>query len=180
MTHFVQIVLWSLMGAAIYSAAAVFALKSDSTTLDRLEKLTRNPVIGLLFGWFALLCCVPHAEAVSPGFLLKFLYPLAIIVPIIGYFKVDYPASRAISGTLILCAYNLIHLSFDDALAATPLYAACGWVSGAFAIWCSGLPWTWRDIARACAANRKKRIAFAAVFSVFALIYLSRLGVALL
>jgi hypothetical protein len=168
------------MGSAIYAAAGVFALKADSRTLPVLEKLTRNPVIGLFFGWFALLCCVPHAAAVSPGFLLKFLYPLAFIVPIIGYFKVDYPASRAVSGTLILCAYNLIHLAFDDALAATPLYAAAGWLSGAFAIWCSGLPWTWRDIARACAKSRRKRIGFAVVFFIFSLIYLSRPGVALL
>jgi hypothetical protein len=168
------------MGSAIYAAAGVFALKADSRTLPGLEKLTRNPVIGLLFGWFVLFCCVPHAAAVSPGFLLKFLYPLAFIVPIIGYFKVDYPASRAVSGTLILCAYNLIHLAFDDALAATPLYAAAGWLSGAFAIWCSGLPWTWRDIARACAKSRRKRTGFAVVFFIFSLIYLSRPGAALL
>ena len=180
MTEFMQIILWSLMGAAIYAAVGFLVLKSGSDRLEKLEKLTRNPVIGLLFGWSALLFCVPHAAAVSPDFLQKFLYPLAIIVPIIGCFKVDYPASRAVSGTLILCAYNLIHLAFDNNLAATPLYAVAGWLSGAFAIWCSGLPWTWRDIFRICASSRRKRAIFAVIFFILSIIYISRTGVAFL
>ena len=180
MSHLLQIILWSLTGAAIYALAGCLVLSADAERLPKLEKLTRNPLAGLLVGWFALLVCVPHAAAVSPGFLLKFLYPLAIIVPVIGYFKVDYPASRAVSGTLILCAYNLIHLAFDDALGSTALYAVAGWISGGFAIWCSGLPWTWRDIFRACAASRRKRIGFAAAFFVLAAVYLSRTGAALL
>ncbi len=175
-----QIILWSLAGAIIYATAGFLVLSANAVRLPELEKLTRNKLTGLLLGWFALLVCVPHAAAVSPGFLLKFLYPLAIIVPVIGYFKVDYPASRAVSGTLILCAYNLIHLAFDDALYATALYAAAGWISGAFAIWCSGLPWTWRDIFRACAASRRKRTGFAIAFFILAAIYISRIGAALL
>ena len=175
-----QIILWSIAGAAIYAIAGFLVLSANAERLPKLEKLTRNPLTGLLLGWFALLFCVPHAAAVSPGFLLKFLYPLAVIVPIIGYFKVDYPASRAVSGTLILCAYNLIHLAFDDALAATALYAVTGWISGAFAVWCSGLPWTWRDIFRASSADKRKRIGFAVIFFAFSLIYLSRIGAALL
>ena len=180
MTQMLSIILWSAAGLVICLASGLIALKASPENIKQLEKLTRNKYIGLFLGWFALIACVPHAAAVSPAFLLKFLYPLALAVPVLGFFYIDYAASRAVSGTLILCSYNLVHLSFDINAPCAWLFAVCGWLTGAFAIWCSGLPWTWRDIFRACAASRRKRIGFAAAFFVLAAVYLSRTGAALL
>ena len=167
----IHTVLWSLTGASLYTAAAVCVLKCNDADKTRFEKLTRNRLTGLLLGWFALLMCVPHAAAVAPAFMLKLLYPLAIAVPVLGYRYVDYPAARAVSGVLILCAYNLVHLSFDAKLSAAPFFAVCGWITGAFAIWCSGLPWTWRDIFRKCCDSRKFRFIWAVLFIFSALVF---------
>lgn len=180
MTDTVSIIIWSFLGSLICAAAGFAAFKSAPENIAKLEKLTRNRYIGLVFGWFALFVCVPHAGAVAPGFLLPFLYPLAVITPILGFFFVDYPASRAVSGTLILCAYYLIHLAFDHKVTATALFAVCGWSIGAFAVWCSGMPWVWRDIFRRCSKNKRFRLATAIIFWLSAAVFASFAGAALI
>lgn len=180
MTQTLSILLWSITGFIICLAAGIAAFKSAPENIKQLEKLTRNKYIGLFLGWFALIVCVPHAAAVAPAFLLKFLYPLALAVPVLGFFCVDYACSRAVSGTLILCAYNLVHLSFDINAPGSPLFAVSGWLLGAFAIWCSGLPWTWRDIFRKCANNSFFRKCTAAVLWLFSAVFAVFAGVTLL
>lgn len=180
MTQMLSIILWSAAGLVICLASGLIALKASPENIKQLEKLTRNKYIGLFLGWFALIACVPHAAAVSPAFLLKFLYPLALAVPVLGFFYIDYAASRAVSGTLILCSYNLVHLSFDINAPCAWLFAVCGWLTGAFAIWCSGLPWTWRDIFRKCAENKVFRNSFAGLFLFFAAVFAALIGAALL
>lgn len=178
MAQTATIFLWSIIGAAICGAAGLAAVKSSPETIERIEKIPRNRYIGLIVGWFALLMCVPHAQAVAPDFMLKMLYPLAVIVPIAGFFTVDHAASRAVSGTLILCSYNMIHLAFELDIAGTWFFSVCGWLSGAAGIWCSGLPWTWRDIFRKCAANNNFRKISAGILFFFAAVYLVFCGVA--
>lgn len=180
MTQILSIIIWSIAGFILWLAAGLLAFKASPENIKQLEKLTRNRYIGLFLGWFALLACVPHAAAVSPAFLLKLLYPLALAVPVLGFFCIDYAASRAVSGTLILCAYNLVHLSFDINAPCSWLFAICGWLTGAFAIWCSGLPWTWRDIFRKCAENRLFRCCAAAIFALFSAIFIAFAGASLL
>lgn len=172
-----SIILWSLTGAAICLAAGTTAVKTTPENIKKVERLTRNRWIGLFLGWFALLVCVPHAAAVSPAFLIKFLYPIALAVPVIGFFCIDYPASRAVSGTLILCAYNLVHLAFDIKSPGMSFFAVCGWLAGAWGIWCSGLPWTWRDIFRKCAENPLFRCCTAGACFFFAAVFLIFCGV---
>lgn len=165
------------MGALLCTAAGIAVLKTSPENIKKSEQLARNRYIGLIFGWFALLACVPHAAAVAPAFMFKFLYPLALAVPVLGFFFVDYAASRAVSGTLILCAYNLIHLAFDINAPGMSLFAICGWLLGAFAIWCSGLPWTWRDIFRKSAKNPLFRRCTAGALFIFAAIFVIFCGV---
>ena len=177
MTPLFSILLWSITGAAICFAAGLTALKAAPENIKKIEQLTRNRYIGLFLGWFALIICVPHAAAVSPAFLLKFLYPLAIAVPVLGFFFIDYPASRAISGTLILSAYNLVHLAFDINAFGMSFFAVCGWIAGFWGIWCSGLPWAWRDMFRKCASNAVFRKIAAGIFFFFALAFITFGGV---
>ena len=180
MSQTFSIILWSITGAAICCASGFAAITAAPENIKKLEQLTRNRYIGLILGWFALIMCVPHAEAVSPAFLLKLLYPLALAVPVIGFFCVDYPASRAVSGTLILCAYNLVHLAFDINVSGMSFFAVCGWISGAYGGWCSGLPWTWRDIFRKCAANAIFRKCTAFVFFFLSAVFIIFCGAACL
>ena len=169
--------LWSSIGTLLYAVSGVCVLKCRTDRVKFFEKLTRNPLIGLLLGWFALAVCVPHAAAVAPAFMHKMLYPLAVAIPLLGFKYVDYAAARAVSGTVILCAYNLVHLTFDAALPAAPFFAVCGWISGAFGIWCSGLPWAWRDIFRKCSCNDNLRYCTAGALFFFSLVFALSAGV---
>ena len=177
MPQTISIILWSITGTAICGSAGFIALSASENNIRKIERLTRNRYIGLFLGWLALLMCVPHAQAIAPDFMLKLLLPLALAIPVIGFFAIDHAASRAVSGTLILCAYNMIHLAFELNAHCTWLFAVCGWLAGAYGIWCSGLPWTWRDVFRKCAANKLFKKICAALFFIAGAIFLVFSGV---
>ena len=103
------------LGAAgiLFALFAAWTFRLSPGNLSRFEAWPRRRLPGMLIGWAALAICVPHAEVVSPGFLVPLLWPLAIAVPILGYFFVDYPLARALGGISILGAYYFIHKSFE-------------------------------------------------------------------
>ena len=79
------------LGAAgiLFALFAAWTFRLSPGNLSRFEAWPRRRLPGMLIGWAALAICVPHAEVVSPGFLVPLLWPLAIAVPILGYFFVD-------------------------------------------------------------------------------------------
>ena len=105
--------LWMLPGAAFLIASGAVFLCINGQNLPRFEKIPRNRYFGLLTGWFALAWCIPHAQAVAPSFLLPFMWPLAVIVPIASFFCLDYMTSRAVGGIFIILAYEALHRSFN-------------------------------------------------------------------
>ena len=163
-------------GILLYLCGALLTLAARPEKVEKFERFARNKWIGLFDGWIALALCVPHAVVVSPQFLLPLLWPIALAVPVLGFFFVDYPAARAVGGLLILLGYALVHYTFDFHTPGFPLFAFLGWLTGIAGIWISGKPCAMRDYFRL--ASRRKSFRYlctalwgvAALFAVWALV----------
>jgi len=153
-----------------FAAAAVLTLLAVPERLPKVEPLPRNRWIGLFGGWIALAICVPHAVVVSPDFLLPLLWPLAVTVPLLGFFFVDYPAARAVGGLLILQGYALVHYPFDFSTPGFPVLAVTGWLAGIAGIWISAQPCVMRDYLRLAARSAGFRFSAASLWGVAALL----------
>ena len=121
------------VGGLLLLVVAGWTLRLSPGNLARFEPWPRNRLGGLLLGWLALGLCVSHAQVVSPGFLQPLLWPLAVIVPVLSYFFLDYLLARAVGGVMILWAYYLV-----------------AWIFGFGGIWVSGRPCALRDWIRLC------------------------------
>lgn len=159
-----------LIGGLLQTAAAVWCLKLTEERLPVNEKLPRNRLGGAILGMAALLVCVPHAQVVSPSFLLPFLYPLAVLIPILSYFFLDHCLARAVGGVMILWAYYWINTAFALNSPLLMLSAPAAWLWGALGIWISGKPWALRDWIRKASVNSKWRLCSAVILFIFALI----------
>lgn len=171
-------------GVLLYGAVAVLTALLNGQRLEKIEPLPRNKWIGLVGGWIALAICVPHAAVVAPAFLLPFLWPIAIAVPILGFFFVDYPTARALGGVLILMGYYLVHCTFEFRTPGFPVLAVAGWMIGIAGIWISGKPCAMRDYLRLAGRRRSFRYictgvwAAASLLSLWALVMTGRGGAA--
>ncbi len=157
------------VAGVLFAAVAVWTLRLSLENLSRWEPLPRYRLPGMLIGWVALMLCVPHAAVVSPGILVPFLWPLAIVVPILGYFFVDYALARALGGIAILGAYYFIHRAFDFHAPLAGVLTVMALLFGIAGIWVSGKPCSLRDWIRLCARNRSWRMVSVACWSVWAL-----------
>ena len=169
-SQFVWAMVTFASGSLMALAALFLTLTAVPERVAKLEKLTRNRWIGLFGGWIALALCVPHAVVVSPAFLLPFLWPIAVAVPLLGFFYVDYPAARAVGGLLILAGYCLVHYTFDFRTPGFPLLAVAGWIAGIAGIWISGKPCAMRDYFRMAAEKVWFRRLCTACWSIGALL----------
>ncbi len=164
----------ALVAASIFSAAfAVWTFRLSPQNLSKFEPWPRLKTPGMILGWIALLICVPHAEVIVPAAFLPLLWPLAILVPILGFFYVDYPFARAFGGCVILGAYYLVHKSFELHTPGAPFLAVLGWVTGLAGIWISGKPCSLRDWIRLCAGKPLWRNCSAGFLTVTALALLA-------
>ncbi|MDD3886441.1 MAG: hypothetical protein PHI35_06195 [Victivallaceae bacterium] len=142
-----------LIGSLLLAGVTVmvFWLRPDS--LKKIEPLPRAKFPGMLLGWAVLLLCVPYARAVTPDFMLPLLYPLALMVPVLGYFFIDYPFARALGGAMILGSYVFIHGAYAQSSPLLAAAAVSGWIFGLGGIWISGRPCAFRDWLRLIAAK---------------------------
>lgn len=146
-----------LIGVLLLCVTAFWCIRLRPENLNRFEKWPRNRLFGLLLGWVALALCVSHARVVAPDFLLPFLWPLALGVPVLSYFFLDYCLARAVGGTMILWAYYWIYFAFAFHSPVMVVIAPAAWIFGGAGIWISGKPWALRDWIRKCAISAKWR-----------------------
>lgn len=142
----------------IFLLLAVAFASARSGRLPKLEALTRNRYIGLLLGYPALILCVEYAKLISPGFLLPFIWPLAILIPIASFFYIDYFAARALGGVLIISSYDIVHWAFELRLPGAVAITIIAWLYGIAGIWISGKPCVLRDWFRLAAKSRKNGV----------------------
>ena len=86
------------------------------------------------------------------------MWPLALAVPVISFFCLDYMTARAAGGLAIILAYEALHRSFDLALPTAPAIAVSSWILGACGIWISGIPYHLRDAIRLAAKKTSLRL----------------------
>lgn len=163
--------LWSLAGAVVLAALGVLFCAARNNCIRKIEALMRNRFVGLFVGWAALIWCVPHAQVVAPAFLLPFLIPLAIVVPVLSFFCLDHMTARAVGGVLIIVAYEVLHRSFDLNLDFAPALAVACWLIGGAGIWISGIPFHLRDALRLAAEKRSWKFFFCSLLFVFTILF---------
>ena len=154
------------LGAAGCIYLAVLLWTTSPENLRRRESWTRLRIPGLVLGYVVCIACVPYARVVAPDFLLPFLWPLALILPPLCAYYLDYPNARAVCGTLILLAYLVVHHAFDMELPGAPFLTVLAWVIGICGIAGSAQPWRLRDEFR---AGKVRRRIEAGVLVLFAL-----------
>lgn len=147
-----------LILAGMLEALAVLVLKADGNNIAKMEKLCRNKVLGLILSLPCALLCVPLAIPVSPGFLIPWLYPLAIVMPVLSYFYLDYYASRGLAFLLILASYDIIHAAFEIHLPGAAAVTVIMMLLSIAGIWIAAKPCTLRDIFRKAAKSEMWKI----------------------
>ncbi len=148
----------ALFSAAIYAVCAVIFWRTTPENLPEREKLCRSKVIGIILTIPAALQCVPLAYPVSPGFLLPYLLPLAIVLPVLCYFYIDFYAARALALWMIVSAYGMIHTAFDGDHAGREVVTVMCWLAGIAGIWISAKPYLLRDYFRSAAVKKWFRL----------------------
>ena len=144
----------SLAAAAFITLGVIFCC-ADEERLSKLEKLTRERWSGMFMGWVALALCVPHAEVVSPAFLIPLLWPLAAVIPVLCFFYIDYCMARAFAGLVIIYAYDLVHSVYESKIPLAAVVTVAAWLIGIAGIWISGKPCALRDWFRISAKKRR-------------------------
>lgn len=157
------------IAGALFLCFTVWTLCLSPDNLPRRESLPRRRLPGMLIGWAALALCVPHAAVVAPGFLVPLLWPLAIVVPVLGYLFVDYALARALGGIAILGSYYFIHKSFEWHTPFAGGLTLLAMLFGIAGIWVSGKPSALRDWIRLCARSRSWRTISAGFWAILAL-----------
>ena len=168
-----------LILAGMLEALAVLVLKTDENNIAKMEKLCRNKVLGLILSLPCALLCVPLAIPVSPGFLIPWLYPLAIVMPVLSYFYLDYYASRGLAFLLILASYDIIHAAFEIHLPGAAAVTVIMMLLSIAGIWIAAKPCTLRDIFRKCAASEKWKYSAVAISVFFGAVMLYTLTVSI-
>ena len=154
------------LGAALCGYLAYLLWSVTPENLRRREAWTRNRVWGLVLGYVVLVSCVPYARVVAPDFLLPLLWPLALVMPPVCAYYVDYPNARAVSGALILLAYLAVHYGFELELPGAPALTVLAWLVGGAGIVVSAQPWRLRDEFRAGVKRRRVEGGFLAFFAL--------------
>lgn len=144
---------------------------AEEKNIKKLEAIPRNRIFGLLTGWFALFWCIPHAQAVAPGFLLPLMKPLAAAVPIAAFFCLDYMTARAVGGLLIIFSYEALHRAFNLDLPCAGVIALLSWILGGCGVWISGIPCHFRDAIRLAAKEKKWKYLFAVFLFLCAVLF---------
>ena len=157
-----------IVAAIVCGAMAWLFFTVSEGNITAMEKLCRNRNAGILLALPCAMLCVPLAVPVSPGFLLIWLWPLAIALPVLCYFFIDYYAARGLAFFLILFAYDMVHGLFDNHIAGAPVLTVIAMLTGIAGIWISAKPCTLRDIFRKAALNKKWKYISAALSAITA------------
>ena len=153
-------VIEALFSAAVYAACAVLFFQTGSDNVPHREKLCRDRWIGLALTLPATLRCVPLAIPVSPQFLLPWLWPMAVILPFLCLYLIDYYASRGLALWMITAAYGIIHSAFYCHVPGTGVVVIVQWLIGIAGIWISAKPCLMRDLFRKSAEKKYLRYTF--------------------
>ena len=145
----------SLAAAVVFALLAYLLYCTTGTNLAEREKLCRNNPAGLILSLPCALLCVPLAIPVSPDFLVIMLYPLAVILPVLCYFYIDFYAARGLAFFLILWAYDTVHAAFEIHIPGAAAVTITALLWGSAGIWLAAKPAALRDLFRKVSVDKK-------------------------
>lgn len=157
--------------AAASLAFSVYLLKVNQENVEKMEKISRWKVPGIILGAFVLAWCVPHTMPILPDSLHKLLVPFMVAVVIASWCVLDHLFARALGGYIILTAHLFLRDSFGMEEISNPFFAVICFLYGTFGIFLCGLPYRLRDIVR-LELKPKFRWIFPAFFGILFLAFI--------
>ena len=146
-------------------AFSVYLLKVKPENVDKMEKMPRWKVPGIILGTFVLAWCIPHAMPILPDNFHSLLFPFLVAVVIASWCVLDHIFARALGGYIILTAHLFLRDSFGYEEISNPFFAILCLIYGTFGIFLCGLPYRLRDIIR-MELNPKFRWIFPVFFGI--------------
>ena len=83
MSDGMALLLTNLSGAAGCAWLGAMLWRTNAENLARREAWTRHKLCGTVMAYIAFIVCVPYAKVVSPDFLIPWLWPLALTMPVV-------------------------------------------------------------------------------------------------
>lgn len=158
------------LSAVMSLAFAVYLLKVKPENVDKMERLPRWKVPGIILGTVVLAWCIPHAMPILPETFHKLLFPFMIAVVIASWCVLDHLFARALGGYMILTAHLFLRDSYGYEELSNPWFATICLIYGTFGIFLCGLPYRLRDIVR-LELNPKFRWIFPVFFGILFLAF---------
>ena len=157
--------------AAAAAAFAVYLLKVNQDNVEKMEKISRWKIPGIILGTIVLAWCIPHAMPILPEIFHKLLFPFLVAAVIASWCVLDHLFSRALGGYMILTAHLFLRDSFGCEEISNPFFAILCLVYGTFGIFLCGLPYRMRDIVR-LGLKPKIRWIFPVFFGIVSLAFI--------
>lgn len=129
-------------------AFAVYLLLVKPENVEKMQKLPRWKVPGIILGTFVLAWCIPHAMPILPENFHRLLFPFLVAVVIASWFVLDHLFARALGGYMILTAHLFLRESFAYEEISNPVFPILCFLYGTFGIFLCGMPYRLRDIVR--------------------------------
>ena len=156
--------------AAMSLAFSIYLIKVKAENVDKMEKLPRWKIPGVILGSFVLLWSIPHAMPILPDSFHKLLLPAFVAVVIASWCVLDHLFARSLGGYMILTAHLFLRESFGSESLSNPAFAVLCFIYGTFGIFLCGLPYRLRDIIR-LELNAKFRWIFPVFFGILFLAF---------
>lgn len=124
---------------------AVFFLCVKEENVEKMQRISRWKIPGLLLGTFVLAWCIPHSMPILPESLHKYLFPLLVVLVICSWFVLDHLFARALGGYMILSAHLFLRENYADQGLASPVQSVLFLIFGTVGIFLCGMPYRLRD-----------------------------------
>ena len=158
----------AVLTAIVYLLAAAVFFRTVPENVPQREKLCRSRLAGIILTLPPAIMCVPLAEPVSPAFLLPWLLPLAVILPVLCIFFIDHYAARGFALWMVVSAYGMIHTAFDCKIPGSGILTVILWLAGIAGMIISAKPYFLRDWLRKSAEKSQIRYISGAILLALA------------
>jgi hypothetical protein len=163
---------------ALFFASALFLFAGISVLVfsekypEKMEKLPRAVLPGIIIAACDLAWCIPHSDPIAPLWMVNWLIPIAIAALWLSYQFLDYLFSRALGGLMILSAHFFLYASFSFHAPVKPLFSLFCYIMGLTGIFFCGKPHLLRDLIRKITGNPFWKYSAAAVLFVYFLLFM--------
>jgi hypothetical protein len=166
------IILLFIIGVTAAFLVFYTAKNMNKGNINKIEKIPRNVLLGVIFAIIDILWCTPQAVEIFSQSSGVMIWSIAIAALVIGCCFLDYLFARALAGFLILLAHYFLRASFAVDLPLMWLFSIACLLLGVAGIFFGGMPHLFRDLLRKLCNSVKWKTTFVALFSVYTVLML--------